>query len=177
VGGVKSLAFTTDIAGGTVTGTNLASGQLIVGAGGSAISTGNLTGEVTTTGGTTTALAGTISTAHTFNNAGNSFTGSGAGLTNVNAATLGGLSSSSFAQVGTNNVFTGSVTATSFSGNGANLTALNASNISTGTLADGRLSANIPLLNAANTFTRNHHFGEHRYSIRRGTDSSFSKRG
>jgi hypothetical protein len=35
---------------------------------------------------------------------------------------------------------------------GANLTALNASNISSGTLADGRLSSNVPLKNAANTF-------------------------
>lgn len=38
---------------------------------------------------------------------------------------------------------------------GANLTTLNASNISSGTLLDARLSGNIPLLNAANTFTGN----------------------
>jgi hypothetical protein len=36
---------------------------------------------------------------------------------------------------------------------GANLTALNASNISSGSLADGRLSSNVPLKNAANVFT------------------------
>lgn len=36
---------------------------------------------------------------------------------------------------------------------GANLTALNATNIASGTLADGRLSSNVPLKNAANTFT------------------------
>lgn len=36
---------------------------------------------------------------------------------------------------------------------GANLTALNASNVSSGTLADGRLSSNVPLKDAANTFT------------------------
>ena len=36
---------------------------------------------------------------------------------------------------------------------GANLTALNASNVSSGTLADARLSANVPLKDAANTFT------------------------
>ncbi len=149
----KTLAFTTDIAAGTVTGAGLTTGQLIVGAGGSAIATGNLTGEVTTNNSTAASLAATISTAHTFNSAGNSFTGNGAGLTNVNAAALGGLSSSAFAQLGTNNVFTGSVTASSVSGNGANLTALNATNISTGTLADARLSANVPLLNAANNFT------------------------
>jgi hypothetical protein len=39
---------------------------------------------------------------------------------------------------------------------GANLTALNASNISSGSLGDARLSANVPLLNAAtNAFTGN----------------------
>jgi len=38
-------------------------------------------------------------------------------------------------------------------GSGAGLTALSASNISAGSLADGRLSANVPLLNAANIFT------------------------
>ena len=38
-------------------------------------------------------------------------------------------------------------------GSGANLTALNASNVSSGTLADARLSANVPLKDAANTFT------------------------
>jgi hypothetical protein len=43
---------------------------------------------------------------------------------------------------------------------GANLTTLNASNVSSGTLGDARLSANVPLLNAAtNTFTGNAAFG------------------
>src|SRR5205823_5676467 len=42
--GLKSLAFTTDIAAGTVTGTGLTLGQLLVGAGGSSIATSNLTG-------------------------------------------------------------------------------------------------------------------------------------
>lgn len=36
---------------------------------------------------------------------------------------------------------------------GANLTALNASNISSGSLADGRLSSNVPLKNGDNTFS------------------------
>ena len=40
-------------------------------------------------------------------------------------------------------------------GSGAALTALNADNISSGTLADAQLSANVPLLNAANAFTAN----------------------
>lgn len=38
-------------------------------------------------------------------------------------------------------------------GTGAAITALSATNISTGTLADARLSTNVPLLNAANIFT------------------------
>jgi len=149
----KTLAFTTDIAAGTRTGPGLPSGQLLRGNGGSPVGAGTLTRAVTTSGSTATTLAGTIAGAHTFSNAGNSFTGSGAGLTNVNAASLGGLASSAFAQLGTNDVFTGSVTASSFSGNGANLTALSANNISTGTLADARLSTNVPLLDAANNFT------------------------
>jgi len=41
----------------------------------------------------------------------------------------------------------------SFSGSGAGLTALNASNVSTGTLVDARLSANVPLLNGTQTFS------------------------
>lgn len=53
---------------------------------------------------------------------------------------------------------TGTVTSGTWSGSfgavsGANLTSLNASNISSGTLADARLSANVPLKDAANTFT------------------------
>lgn len=50
----------------------------------------------------------------------------------------------------------GPVTASTFTGNGANLTALNGDQVTTGTVADARLSANIPRLNAANqTFTGN----------------------
>ncbi|HSX23917.1 MAG TPA: hypothetical protein VLE74_02340, partial [Candidatus Saccharimonadales bacterium] len=52
----------------------------------------------------------------------------------------------------------GNVTATAFSGNGANLTSLNASNLSSGTLSDSRLSSNVPLKNAANTFTALNNF-------------------
>ena len=87
-GGLKSLAFTTDIAAGTVTGTGLTLNQLIVGNGSSAIKTGDLTGDVTTSGSTATTLAATIAGVHTFSNAGNSFTGSGAGLVNLTAANI-----------------------------------------------------------------------------------------
>lgn len=41
----------------------------------------------------------------------------------------------------------------SFSGSGSGLTNLNASNLTTGTLNDARLSANIPRLNASNAFS------------------------
>jgi hypothetical protein len=55
------------------------------------------------------------------------FTGSGGGLSNVNAALLNNLPSSSFAQLSSNNTFNGSVTATSFNGDGSGLTNVNAS--------------------------------------------------
>ena len=47
-------------------------------------------------------IAGTYTSAVTFNNAANSFAGNGTGLTNVNAAALGGLSSSNFWKLGGN---------------------------------------------------------------------------
>ena len=47
----------------------------------------------------------------------------------------------------------GPVTATSLTGNGSGLTALNGSQITSGTVADARLSANVPLLNTGNTYT------------------------
>lgn len=46
----------------------------------------------------------------------------------------------------------GTCTATTFSGSGASLTSVPASSL-TGTIADGRLSTNVPLKNTANTFT------------------------
>src|SRR6266849_6544649 len=50
--------------------------------------------------------------------------------------------------------FTGILSAGSFTGSGAGLTSLNASSLSSGAVADVRLSSNVPLLsNASNTFT------------------------
>ena len=46
----------------------------------------------------------------------------------------------------------------SFAGNGFGLTALNANNLGSGTVPDGRLSANIPQLNNNQTFTGNNVF-------------------
>jgi hypothetical protein len=48
---------------------------------------------------------------------------------------------------------TGTLTATTITGGGAGITSLSASNISSGTLDDGRLSSNVPLKNAANSFS------------------------
>ncbi len=62
-----------------------------------AITAGNLNGTVSGSG-----LSGTYASSVTFNNAGNSFSGNGAGLANVNAATVGGLSASGFWQTGGN---------------------------------------------------------------------------
>jgi hypothetical protein len=55
----------------------------------------------------TGSLGGTYSGAVTLSNTGNSFAGDGTGLTNVNAATLGGSSSSNFWQLGGNTVGSG----------------------------------------------------------------------
>ena len=105
------------------------------------------------------------------------FTGSGASLTNLNASSLTS-GTVADARLATNiprlnagllddtalssniprldaggNVFTGTVSGTSFTGSGASLTAINGSSIATGTVADARLSTNVPLKNGPNTFT------------------------
>jgi hypothetical protein len=51
------------------------------------------------------------------------------------------------------NVFAPALTANTFAGNGVAITALSASNIASGSLADARLSSNVPLKNASNTFS------------------------
>lgn len=100
----------------------------------------------------------------------------------LNAATLGGQTATFFQNAanltgslpdarlsgnvslrGSNQTFSGSNTFTganvfnntnnTYLGNGAGITSLNASNISAGTLADARLSTNVPLINGINTFT------------------------
>ncbi len=55
-------------------------------------------------------------------------------------------------------IFSGSVSAASFAGDGSALTNLNAGNVSSGTLADARLSANVTLLNGTNVFTGTNRF-------------------
>lgn len=100
-------------------------------------------------------LAGTYSGALTFNNAANSITGSGAGLSNVNAAQLGGQGLSAFGRLATgqtwtaantfnnaSNAFTGT-----FTGGGAGLTGVNAD------LLDGINSTALGQLGAGQTWT------------------------
>lgn len=52
-------------------------------------------------------------------------------------------------------IVSGKVTANEVAGNGAGLTALNASQLTSGSLPDGRLSANVALRNGGNTFAGN----------------------
>jgi hypothetical protein len=95
------------------------------------------------------------------------FSGNGAGLTNLNASQLAGGTvadarlSTNVALLNTNQIFTGTNVFSNpsnafngvFSGDGANLTSLNASQLKSGTVADARLSTNVALLNASQTFT------------------------
>jgi collagen type VII alpha len=64
-----STGITIAAGAGTVTGSSLTLNQLILGNGGSAIKTGNLTGDVTTSGGTATTLATTALGGKTFSGA------------------------------------------------------------------------------------------------------------
>ena len=89
-----------------------------------------------------------------------SVSGNGAGLTSLNASGLASGTvpdarlSANVATRSGGNAFTGdqsvigAVSATSFSGNGSGLTSLNAGSLGAGTVADSRLSANVPLLTA-----------------------------
>lgn len=109
----------------------------------------------------------------------NSFSGNGAALTNVDATLLGGQTGSFYRNASNINAgilgdirLSGNVTLQGNSFNGAsqlvqlngssqlpavsgiNLTNLDANNITSGTLADARLSSNIAKLNSNNTFTQ-----------------------
>lgn len=67
---------------------------------------------------------------------------------NLPASQIAGASSNVVSFTNLNNAFSGT-----FTGNGAALSNLNASQLTTGTVADARLSANVPLLNANQTFS------------------------
>jgi hypothetical protein len=116
--------------------------------------TTNVSGNLAVTG----SITGTLS-------------GNGSGLTNLNASniTSGTLAdarlSSNVPLLNANNSFTGTITffgSTTFNGgmngNALGLTNLNASNITVGTVNDARLSSNVPLLNANNTFSGSNTF-------------------
>jgi photosystem II stability/assembly factor-like uncharacterized protein len=103
----------------------------------------------------------------TFNGSfGGAFAGNGGAVTNVNVTNLTGVladnqlpSNTTF--VNSNQTFTGFNIFSgptnsfngAFSGNGINLTNLNGSQITTGTVADARLTTNVALLNTNQTFT------------------------
>jgi hypothetical protein len=165
-----SISGTFSGSGSSLTGLNagnITSGVLAIANGGTGSSTQNfvdLSSNQTSIGGNKT-FTGTV-TAATFSGSGSNLTGLNAG--NITSGVLGianggtGSSTQNFVDlssnqtsIGGNKTFTGTVTASTFSGSGSSLTGLNAGNISSGTLADARLSSNIPLLNAANTFTAN----------------------
>jgi photosystem II stability/assembly factor-like uncharacterized protein len=107
----------------------------------------------------------TFTGASTFSGSGNSFTGNGTGLTSLNASNLtsGNVAdarlSTNAVLRNANQTFTGlntfSAAGNNFSGNGAGLTSLNATNLTSGTVADTRLSTNVALRSGGNTFTGN----------------------
>lgn len=77
-------------------------------------------------------------------------------LGTVSASQINGGTTNQIALTNSLNVFAGTFSGTfggAFSGNGAGLTNLNGSNLASGTVADARLSANVALLNANQTFT------------------------
>jgi hypothetical protein len=89
-------------------------------------------------------------------------TGNGGGLTGLDASQISSGSvadsrlSANIALLNNSQTFTGAKTfnnaANSFTGGGSGLTGLNASQLSSGSVADARLSANVPLLGSSQTF-------------------------
>lgn len=93
-----------------------------------------------------------------------SFTGSGEGLTALPAGSLTGSVADARLSANvplknaantfsTNQTVTGTLAATTLTGAGSGITALNGSNVSSGTVADARLSSNVALKNANNNFS------------------------
>jgi len=116
-------------------------------------------------------VAGTYSGLVNFSNATNSFSGAfagnGAALTNLNATqlTAGTVAdarlTTNMARLNTNQTFAGANSfpnagnsfSGAFAGSGALLTNLNGSQVVAGTVADARLTTNVALLNASQTYT------------------------
>jgi len=159
----NQLKVLTNAPTGSYQGTFAGNGSALIGLDASQLATGTLpSGRLPVAAVTNNATAVTLT---------GTFTGNGASLTNLSAANLTGTIadarlSANIALLNANQVFTGSnrfagvVTLTNaantlvggFAGNGAGLTNLNTTNL-TGTIAETRLSANVALRNATNTFT------------------------
>ncbi len=154
----------------STTGNIAASGSIVASSGISGNGAGltNLDASQVTGALPSSALSGTYRGIVWLTNSGNFFAGSGGGLFELNASniTFGYLPderlSANVAMRNAANTFTttgitsfaGPVAATAFSGSGTSLTGLDAGAVTTGSLADARLSVNIPRLNApSNSFT------------------------
>lgn len=104
---------------------------------------GALGGDVTgTQGATTVAMVGGQTAANV-----------ASGVAAANDATSANTASAIVKRDGSGNFAAGAITATSVSGDGAGLTTLNASQLTSGTVGDARLSANVALLNAGQIFS------------------------
>lgn len=102
-------------------------------------------------------LSGTYSGPLTLSNAGNSYAGTGSGLTSLSATNLTTGTLPNLRLSGTyTNIVNFSNSSNTFTGSGSGLTALNAGNLSTGTLPSARLSGAyasvLNFSNAANTY-------------------------
>ncbi|HEY5909899.1 MAG TPA: tail fiber domain-containing protein [Verrucomicrobiae bacterium] len=110
--------------------------------------TGPLVGDVTgTQGATVVSSLGGQTTASV-----------ASGASAANAATSANTANTIVKRDGTGGFSAGSLTATSLAGEGSGLTALNASALASGTVGDGRLSANVALLDARQTFSGSNRF-------------------
>lgn len=74
-------------------------------------------------------------------------------LNSATTAASANTASAIVARDASGNFTAGTITATAFSGGGSSLTSLNATNLSSGTLADARLSSNVVLLSGTQTLT------------------------
>jgi len=128
--------------------------------------TGNLAGNATTT---TTAnnfsgalagdVAGTEGATVVGAVGGQSAANVAGGASAANAATAANTASAIVKRDATGSFAAGNIAAGSLSGDGANVANLNAANVAAGTLADARLSGNVPLLNGDQSFTGANTFG------------------
>jgi len=121
-------------------------------------------------------LTGNYLSSVNFTNVANSFSGNyfgnGLNITNLNGSLIAtgtvadARLSANVALLDTNQSFTGNNQFTgpnnsfngAYSGNGSGLTNLNGSQVTVGTVPDARLSSNVPLLNASQTFTASNTF-------------------